>query len=190
MLVLVSLAAIGVMAGWLQFMNTPSSPESQLVDDRFISLVHNAPQTIKVSTNAVIEDNRIHIAHTCDGDNIMPIVTASHLPENTKSLALIVYDPDAPRGTFIHWLVVLNDVHGWIYTLLSEKMIEGTNDFGHIDYDGPCPPHGDKPHRYIFLVLALDKNLELERGFTLDDLLSSARNHVIAYGYLIATYSR
>ena len=137
---------------------------------------------------------RIETLYTCDGKDISPPVSWNGLPEGTESLVLMVYDPDAPKGIFVHW-VVYNIPPS--YTGLEENfpkrevidgILQGVNDFGKIGYGGPCPPHGK--HRYVFLVLALDQKLDAKPGMTAVEVLSLARDHVLGYGKAVLTYER
>ncbi len=112
------------------------------------------------------------------------------VPAETKSLAVIVVDPDAPGGLFTHWLVWNIDP---AMTTIGERSVpqgasQGTNDFGNIRYDGPCPPKGT--HRYFFRVFALDQTLELKSGSKRSALETAFAGHVLARGELMAYYSR
>jgi len=133
--------------------------------------------------------------YTCDGEDVSPPISWSTPPEGTASLALICYDPDAPRGIFVHWVVF-----NMPPTLkrLPENMpkkgevegigLQGKNDFGYLGYGGPCPPFGE--HRYVFILLALDKTLDLEEGVTAKELLEKAEGHVLGYGEVVLRYGR
>src|SRR5687768_15689957 len=99
--------------------------------------------------------------YTCEGENINPALIVRNFPENTKTLALIVEDPDAPNGTFDHW-VVWNIPPNEAIAERSNAGINGTNSFGKTGYGGPCPPSG--VHRYFFKVFALDAELKLKAG--------------------------
>ena len=133
--------------------------------------------------------------YTCDGEDISPMVEWGQLPHGTRSLALICFDPDAPRGTFVHW--VLFNIPPGIGRIsegvprtgsVSGVGLQGMNDFGRIGYGGPCPPSGT--HRYVFLLLALDEELDLKEGVDASTLLSRAIPHVIGYGEVVLKYSR
>src|SRR5437868_1543916 len=125
--------------------------------------------------------------YTCEGDNINPPLTIENIPAGTKSLALVVDDPDAPGRTFIHWL---------IWNIRPMEMIlentvpgtEGNNSFGTVNYKGPCPPTGT--HRYFFKVYALDKILDINEGAELKSLEKAMRDHIIGYGELIGVYRK
>lgn len=141
---------------------------------------------------------RIPQRYTCDGEDISPPLTWRGQPEGTRSYVLIVYDPDAPAGTFIHW--VLYNIPG-NRSGLPEAVprgrgvveglgVQGVNDFGFIGYGGPCPPPGHGVHRYFFALHALDTGLDLGPGATAQKVLSRMEDHVIGYAVLMGTYSR
>jgi len=139
-------------------------------------------------TSADFEQNGfIPPKFTCDGINISPSLTIEAIPEETKSLALIVDDPDAPKGDWVHWLVwnipvthliKQNEVHG----------VQGTNDFQRLSYAGPCPPSGT--HRYIFKIYALDTLLDLSANSTKIQLEKAMSEHIIGFGELIGLYKK
>lgn len=137
---------------------------------------------------------RIDAKYTCDGEDKSPPVSWTGTPEGTEALALIVYDPDAPRGIFVHWVVYnIPPQRGGLEEGFPKEgevggILQGLNDFGKTGYGGPCPPYGE--HRYVFLALALDKRLEPRPGMTAAQLLSRARGHVLGYGKAVLTYRR
>ena len=160
-----------------------------LVDERFEELVGGAQASLEVSVEGIGSDGLIRPEYTCDGLDKAPQVRVSGIPGEAKALALIVYDPDAPGGTFIHWLVV-KPVAGPEEVLPAAGAVEGLNDFGEVGYRGPCPPLGHGFHRYFFLALALDSDPGLREGYKLGELLDAVRGHVIAWGYTMGKYSR
>ena len=128
--------------------------------------------------------------YTCDGGNISPPLSWTGIPSNTVSLTLIMDDPDAPAGTWVHW-VLFNlppDLIG-IEQGKSGGGTQGINDFKQIGYGGPCPPKG-KTHHYYFKVYALDTMLDLKSGATKDQTESLMRGHILAQGLLIGKYGR
>jgi Raf kinase inhibitor-like YbhB/YbcL family protein len=134
--------------------------------------------------------------YTCDGKNISPPLSWSSAPAGTKSFALIVEDPDAPAGTWTHWVVF--DLPGDTSELSEDAvksqfasggMKEGLNDFKHIGYGGPCPPAG-KPHRYMFKLYALDTMLGLKSGASKKELEAAMAKHILGQGQLTGTYQR
>jgi hypothetical protein len=128
--------------------------------------------------------------HTCDGDDLSPPLAWSNVPEGTNSLALIVTDPDAPGGTFTHWLAWgLRPAAG----ALAEgetAPAEGRNDFGVAGYRGPCPPPGDGPHRYVFRLFALDAEPEVAPGVGREELEGALGARTLDVAELTGTYER
>jgi Raf kinase inhibitor-like YbhB/YbcL family protein len=133
----------------------------------------------------------IPVSFTCDGADVSPELRWSEIPTSTRSLALIVDDPDAPGGTFVHW--VLFDIPASAAKLAeAEKAIgtNGKNGFNQTQYRGPCPPPG-KPHRYFFNLYALDvDSLNLQPGASKTDLLQAINNHVVGTAQLLGLYER
>jgi len=132
---------------------------------------------------------------TCDGEDVSPSVSWGALPPGTRALALVCYDPDAPGGIFVHWVLynVPANLSGVPEGLPRRGVVEGVglqgvNDFGRVGYGGPCPPSGT--HRYVFLLLALDDYLGLREGADAATLLREAAPHVLGYGEVALTYSR
>jgi len=150
---------------------------------------------IVVTSTAFKDGEMMPKRYTLDGENFSPPLAWTGVPAGTKSLALICDDPDAPRGTWVHW-VIFNLPAG--LTELPEQVprsrtlnngaCQGTNDFGKIGYDGPAPPSGT--HRYYFKIYALDKLLDLKPGATKADVLKAMQGHVLAEGQLMGKYRR
>lgn len=136
--------------------------------------------------------------YTCDGENRSPALTWTSPPAGTRSLVLVVDDPDAPSGTFTHWLVwglsptrtELPEGVGRQRTLADlDNAVQGTNGFGRIGYGGPCPPSGPA-HRYRFTLYALDAPIRVEPGARRGALEKAMAGHVQAKTRLTATYKR
>ncbi len=150
---------------------------------------------ISIMSTAFSQGGMIPKQHTCDGADISPPLSWSGVPEGTKSLALICDDPDAPVGTWVHW-VLFNIPPGT--KDLPEKIppakkiengaVHGINDFRKLGYGGPCPPGGT--HRYFFKLYALGTQLELESGVTKQDLLNAMEGHILEHGELMGKYKR
>jgi Raf kinase inhibitor-like YbhB/YbcL family protein len=148
--------------------------------------------------SGVAEGEPIDPRYTCDGDDVSPALAWEGVPAGAAELALVVEDPDAPGGTFTHWLVYGVDPG---VTALPEgvpvgadvagppALRQGVNDMGAAGYGGPCPPGGEE-HRYVFRLFALDEALGLEGGASRDDVLGAIEGHVIAETRLTATYAR
>ncbi|ASJ03746.1 hypothetical protein A3L09_06425 [Thermococcus profundus] len=136
--------------------------------------------------------------YTCEGDDINPPIYIGKLPPETKSLVLIVDDPDAPGGTFTHWIAWNIPPTGEIpMGVPKEKAInepiratQGKNDFGKIGYNGPCPPRGHGVHHYHFKVYALDTELHLKGGSSRSELEKAMEGHVLAWGEVVGLYER
>ena len=147
---------------------------------------------IQLTSPSFTDGSPIPVRHTCDGEDVSPTLEWSHPPPDTVSLALIVDDPDAPGGDWVHWVLygIPPDAGG-----ISEGVsapsgaVDGANDFKSLGYGGPCPPPGS-PHRYVFNLYALDTRLELESGASKADLLRGTEGHVLAEGRLMGTYKR
>ena len=153
--------------------------------------------SIEVTSSAFTEGARIPKKYTCDGQDISPALKWSGVPQKTKSIALICDDPDAPSGTWVHWVVysIPPDVtelqEGVVKTnVLPDGAKQGTTDFKRIGYGGPCPPRGHGAHHYYFKVYALDIQVGLKAGATKKDLEKSMKGHILGQGQLIGTYER
>ena len=142
---------------------------------------------IKVTSMAFAENELIPVRFTCDGENVSPPLYFGNIPPEAVSLAIIVDDPDAPGGTFVHWLAWNIPV---THHLKENVMIgsAGMNDFKQLDYGGPCPPSGT--HRYFFKVYALDTLLDLESDTDKKVVEQALHDHVIAYGELMGLYKK
>ncbi|MGQ9781235.1 MAG: YbhB/YbcL family Raf kinase inhibitor-like protein [Nitrososphaeria archaeon] len=125
--------------------------------------------------------------YTCDGDDVNPPLEIKNIPKETKSLALIVDDPDAPKGTWEHW-TVWNIPPTESIQENTVTGVEGLNDFGKHSYGGPCPPFGT--HRYFFKVYALDTLLNLSPNSRKKELEKAMEGHVLSKGELIGLYRR
>lgn len=143
---------------------------------------------MKVESPAFGEGKKIPKLFTCEGEDISPPLVLKEIPKNTKSLAIIVDDPDAPNGTFDHWLAWNIPVKELIPQQLRPP-VQGRNHFGETRYRGPCPPRGS-PHRYYFKVIALDCKLTLSEGCTKYELESAIKDHVLARAHLMGVYQR
>lgn len=150
----------------------------------------SSPASIVISSPAFSSGGKIPQKYTCDGSNVNPPLQIKGVPETAKSLALIMDDPDAPGGVWVHWLVWNVDPKT---TEFSEKSVprdasQGTTDFGDAKYGGPCPPSGT--HRYFFKVYALDTTLALSGTSKKAALENAMSGHILAEGSLMGTYSR
>jgi Raf kinase inhibitor-like YbhB/YbcL family protein len=151
---------------------------------------------IQLTSSAFSHGNRIPEVHTCEGEDLSPALEWSGVPIERRSLALICDDPDAPKGTWVHW--VLYNLPGESVELargvpqlpeLPSGARQGRNDFGEIGYNGPCPPPG-KPHRYYFRLYALDIMLTLPHGVSRSELDRAMADHIVGQGTLMGVYQR
>jgi len=156
-----------------------------------ISTIHSGKAThyrqLVVSSPAFGNEEFIPSVYTCDGRNISPPIDIEQIPKDARCLVLIVDDPDAARGTFVHWIawnipikhhLKEGEVHG----------VEGLNDSGENHYTGPCPPSGT--HRYFFKVYALDSLLTLPPSTRKEELERAMSEYILAFGELIGLYKR
>ena len=143
--------------------------------------------TLTVYSTVFSHKGHIPSEYTCDGKDINPPLEVENIPGGTKSLALIMEDPDAPRGTFDHWLVWNISPNEAIAENINPG-ISGTNDFGKTGYGGPCPPSG--VHRYFFKVYALDTKLELLAGADKKTLFEAMNGHILSEGEIMGLYQR
>ncbi|MFH0754666.1 MAG: YbhB/YbcL family Raf kinase inhibitor-like protein [Candidatus Omnitrophota bacterium] len=147
-----------------------------------------AAESLQLTSPDIREGDYIHHKFTCQGVNISPALEFVNVPDKTNSLALIVHDPDAPGGDWVHWVVynIPSEnylIHqGWTYGL------EGQNDFGKDAWGGPCPPSGT--HHYVFTGYALDEMLDLKKGATRQELEAVMKGHVLDKGELIGLYEK
>jgi Raf kinase inhibitor-like YbhB/YbcL family protein len=146
-----------------------------------------------ITTNAFLDTGALPVLYTCDGKDISPELSWSNLPKNTQSLVVVVSDPDAPGGTFYHWLVynipaTTTELAEGIQQLPTGAMM-GTNSFNKKQYNGPCPPKGSA-HTYLYTLYALDTKLKLPAGVDGKTLIENIQDHTLQQVKLTAVYSR
>jgi len=153
-------------------------------------------EKISISTEGFKDGGTIPDIYTCKGKDISPSLSWKGIPAQTKSIALIMDDPDAPGGTFVHW--VLYNVPAGSQKLpegmphdkiLADGSMQSMTDFGRTGYGGPCPPPG-KPHRYYFKIYALDSKITLAPGASKKQLENAMTGHILAKGELMGTYKK
>jgi Raf kinase inhibitor-like YbhB/YbcL family protein len=141
--------------------------------------------------SSAFEDARpIPVRHTCEGEDVSPPLRWTGSPQEARSLALLVDDVDAPGGIFTHWVAWGLDPSADALDDGEAAPGEGRNDFGRLGYCGPCPPRGHGPHRYVFRLYALDRELELDAGAAKADLMRAMRGNVLTTAELVGTYER
>jgi len=153
---------------------------------------------LALTSTAFREGSSIPVKHTCDGADVSPPLAWGGTPPGTAAFAVIADDPDAPAGTWVHW--VLYDLAGSAAQLpenvaKTETLpdlggaVQGRNDFRHTGYGGPCPPPGPA-HRYFFRLYALDAPLKLRPGATKQEVEAAMKGHVLETAQLMGTYGR
>ena len=177
-----TLLIVVAVYAYLQAQNQPAQPQQSLT-----------PSIMNISSSAFSHNGNIPSKYTCDGANISPPLSFSEVSPQTKSLALIVDDPDAPAKTWVHWLVwnidpAATGAEEGSAPSGSAPPVEGTTDFGQTGYGGPCPPSGT--HRYYFKLYALDTTLELDASATKPDLEATMQGHILDQVELIGLYER
>ncbi|HET9907026.1 MAG TPA: YbhB/YbcL family Raf kinase inhibitor-like protein [Anaerolineales bacterium] len=145
---------------------------------------------LRLTSDAFANGQSIPAKYTCKGKNISPALAWTEPPAGTQSLALIMDDPDAPGGTWVHWLLFNIPVNTRTFPedLRLSGVSVGKNSWGDMQYGGPCPPGGT--HRYFFKLYALGSNISLSPGFTKDQLLKAMDGHILAQGELVGTFSK
>jgi Raf kinase inhibitor-like YbhB/YbcL family protein len=155
---------------------------------------------MELVSSAFDADGRIPTIHTCDGEDVSPPLNWDGVPEGVNSFALIMDDPDAPPGTWVHWVLygLPADARSLEANLPKTETLEtgatqgacwGVSSYSRVGYYGPCPPPGG-PHRYFFRLFALDTTLDLPPEQTKDELLRAMEGHVLARAELIGRYGR
>ncbi len=158
-----------------------------------VSVQPATPQIVKnmkLTSSAFANEEKIPVDYTCDGKKVHPPLSISGVPDGTKSFAIIVDDPDAPAGTFTHW-VIWNIDAGTAQIasgVIPERSIEGTNSAGRTGYTPPCPPTGS--HRYFFTLFALDTTIGLDGKAKKADLEAAMKGHILEQTNLIGSYGR
>lgn len=158
-------------------------------------MIEGKKMEIKIVSSAFEDGGMIPSRYTCDGENVSPPLQWEGLPGNARSIAIICDDPDAPMGTWVHWVV---------FNLPAETkelaenfpddetadngIRQGVTDFGKTGYGGPCPPSGT--HRYFFKIYALDTKIDVVSIMDKKSLLAAMQDHIIAQGQLIGRYKR
>ena len=145
---------------------------------------------LSLTSDAFANGQSIPAKYTCKGKNISPALAWKEPPPGTQSLALIMDDPDAPGGTWVHWILfnIPVSTHTLTEDLHASSISVGKNSWGDMHYGGPCPPSGT--HRYFFKLYALDSHLSLSPGATKDQVLNAMEGHTLAQGELVGTFSR
>ena len=145
---------------------------------------------LELTSPAFDDGEPIPRKHTCDGEDVSPALHWSSVPDGTRTLALILHDPDAPSGDFTHWVAWNIDPGPGELGEGAPAPAEGTSGFGRPGYGGPCPPPGHGAHRYFHQLYALDTELDLETGASREQLQDALDGHVLGEARLMGTYER
>ena len=146
--------------------------------------------SIQLTSDAFTNGQSIPSKYSCKGKNISPALTWTEPPAGTQSLALIMDDPDAPGGTWVHWVLfnIPASTRNFQEDTPATGMSVGKNSWGDMRYGGPCPPSGT--HRYFFKLYALDTTINLLPGTTKEQVLKEMEGHILAQGELVGTFSK
>ena len=173
---------------WIKHGNPNAPQPTSTCADNLTTI--KTTSTMKIESSAFEYGHTIPQKYTCDGQNVNPPLKISGVPENAKSLVLIMDDPDAPAGTWVHW-TAWDMKPGTAEIKENSKpsgAVEGKTSFGEIGYGGPCPHSGT--HRYFFRLYALDIELNLSSGATIKQLEQAMDGHIIDKADLMGVYSR
>ncbi len=150
---------------------------------------------MKITSSAFKEGGMIPSRYTCNGEDVSPDLAWTEPPDGTQSFALICDDPDAPMGTWVHWVVynIPKTARGLAASISTDRTLpdgtlQGMNDFRRIGYGGPCPPGGT--HRYFFKLYALDAEVKFKAGAAKSELLRALKGHVLAEAVLMGRYRK
>lgn len=183
---IVSLMAVSVLA-IVHYVMKIESP----VNNIYVSHPNNLiEKNMKITSSAFSDNQKIPSQFTCDGDNVNPPLSFSNVPEQARSLVLIIDDPDAPNGTWTHWTLwnISPDDPGIETNSVPIDAVEGTTSFGKPGYGGPCPPSGT--HRYFFKLYALDTRVNLPSEAKVKELTDALEGHVLDQVELVGLYSK
>jgi Raf kinase inhibitor-like YbhB/YbcL family protein len=152
--------------------------------------------SLEISSSAFSDGGTIPKQFTCDGPDVSPPLAWKDAPANVQAFTLIMDDPDAPVGTWVHWVLYnmpanTKDVPGSVAKTeqLPNGALQGRNDFRKIGYGGPCPPAG-RPHRYFFKLYALDRKLDLKAGASKAEVETAMKGHILGQAQLVGRYGR
>ena len=146
----------------------------------------NAMDGLSITSPEFRHNEKTPLKFTCDGRNVNPPLKFDGIPQEAKSLVLIMDDPDAPGGTWDHWLLVTSVAQEIEENKVPPNAVLGKNSWGRSDYGGPCPLSGT--HRYVFSLYALDTVLDVEQGFSKADLQHAMDGHVLDEAVLVGLY--
>ncbi|MDE0268828.1 MAG: YbhB/YbcL family Raf kinase inhibitor-like protein [Acidimicrobiaceae bacterium] len=172
---------------------TPDTPPS----NSETASAEPSDSVLGVSTSAWQDGDAIPVKYSCDGSDVSPPLDLENVPFDTRSLALIMNDPDAPSGNFVHWVIFnldpsrrdISEGLGQSGAATASEGLQGLNDFRQLGYSGPCPPQGTA-HTYVLTVYALDGILDLPSSATADELLEAMQENILASAELRGAFTR
>src|SRR3989344_7425659 len=178
------LVIAAVIGGYMLF----SLPDRPIEQSRPVPA--QTKKEFAIASSAFGNDGEIPLRYTCDGENVSPPLTINNIPEKTKSLVLIMDDPDAPNGTWTHWVVwdILPEVREIMEGNVPQWAVEGMTSRDRPGYSGPCPPSGS--HRYFFTIYALDELLRFNNQKTRAELEQAMVGHLVGQTHFFGRYSR
>lgn len=174
-------------------MEEPTEREPSMADASPTAPATDAPETITLRCDVFDPGEVVPQRYTCDGTDTSPPLTWTGVPDGTAELVLVLEDPDAGDPTFVHWMVAgldPDDPGALEEGDVPEGASVGLNDFDDAAYKGPCPPHDDAPHRYVFTLVAVGTSTGLARRFTAADVVATLEGDVLARGVLTVRYGR
>jgi len=187
--------AITLLSLLLGVTGCATRPQVSAQNSAATSTTQTTGGSLKLTSTAFKEGEPIPRQYTCNGVNVSPSLEWSGVPKSAKTVVIIADDPDAPAGTWVHWVLynLPADNIGMVENLPATEELraggfQGKNDFGKIGYGGPCPPSGT--HRYFFKIYALDSELPLKAGATKAEVEKAMEGHVVTQGQLMGTYRR
>ncbi len=163
----------------------------------FLALPLKGGKKMEIKSPAFSNGGNIPMKYTCDGEDISPLLEWSNVPAGAKSIVLIMDDPDAPMGTWVHW--VIYNIPATVKSLperfptkdiMKDGTTQGRNSWGRIGYGGPCPPPPTGAHRYFFKLYAIDKKLDLGPGATKEAVLQAIKGHILSEAEVMGKYKR
>lgn len=189
-IIFISLTLICMMLASCTASATNTSQPSAATAPESESTGTEAIMSLNLTSDAFATGQSIPAKYSCTGKNISPGLDWNEPPADTKSFALIVDDPDAPAGTWVHWVLynIPANTHNLPENTDTSGISVGKNSSGNMRYDGPCPPGGT--HRYFFKLYALDSTLSLSPGATKEQVLNAMQDHILAQGELMGTFSK
>lgn len=187
-LILVLIVAAATLF-WSFFQRSEEQPSGEISEPEEETLLEER-SNMKIESPAFQNNSNIPVKYTCDGEDVSPPLKITETPKGAQSLVLIVDDPDAPGGVWVHWTVwnIAPNTTEIAEDSLPEGAVEGVTDFGQPGWGGPCPPSGT--HRYFFKVYALDTSLDLEPSARAQDIAEAMRGHILGQAQLIGLYQR